>query len=163
MQVQVALISDAYHLLDGAVGDHAAKILFAVALLAAGQNSTITGTLSGQIVMEGFVEIRIRPWLRRAITRCIAVIPAAVVSGLFGNTGAGKLLVLSQVILSLTLVFAVAPLVHFTCSRAKMGEFVNCWATAIAGILLTLIIAGLNAFLIVQSIRQNDFGGASGV
>src|SRR5947209_8429427 len=99
---------DAYRLLQGSLGGAAQKI-FAVALLASGQNSAITGTLAGQVVMEGFIQIKLKPWMRRMLTRTIAIIPAAIVAGVAGNAGAGKLLVLSQVILSLTLVFAVAP------------------------------------------------------
>ncbi|CAI5505032.1 unnamed protein product [Closterium sp. Naga37s-1] len=124
-QQTVADISDAYHLLAPAIGDTAARILFGVALLASGQNSTITGTLAGQIVMEGFVDVKLPPWLRRMVTRCIAIVPAVIVAAISGMEGAGKLLVLSQVILSLQLPFAIAPLVHFTSSPARMGKFVN--------------------------------------
>jgi NRAMP (natural resistance-associated macrophage protein)-like metal ion transporter len=158
--VSVANITQAYELLAPALGSRAAKILFGVGLLASGQNSTIIGTLAGQVVMEGFLQIRIKPWLRRLITRSIAIIPAAIVAGVGGNSGAGRLLVLSQVILSFTLIFAVVPLVHFTSSRAKMGSFVNCWFTRIAAILIAILIAGLNAYLIVQSIRFKSFGSA---
>ncbi|GJP43736.1 hypothetical protein CLOM_g5589 [Closterium sp. NIES-68] len=149
-QQTVADISDAYHLLAPAIGDTAARILFGVALLASGQNSTITGTLAGQIVMEGFVDVKLPPWLRRMVTRCIAIIPAVIVAALSGMEGAGKLLVLSQVILSLQLPFAIAPLVHFTSSPARMGKFVNGWVSTILAILLTLVIIGLNGFLVVQ-------------
>ncbi|KAK9818795.1 hypothetical protein WJX74_001097 [Apatococcus lobatus] len=162
LEHQVATLTDAYQLLQPAVGGHAAKILFAVALLAAGQNSTITGTLAGQIVMEGFLHIRLKPWLRRAITRGIAIIPAAIVTGIMGNAGAARLLVLSQVILSLQLTFAVVPMVHFTTSRAKMGRFVNGWIVTIIAVLIALIIAGLNAYLVVESAITNEFGQAAG-
>src|SRR6185436_16101295 len=125
--------------------------VFALALLASGQNSTLTGTLAGQIVMEGFLNIRIRPWLRRLITRLIAIVPAAIVAIFYGESGTAKLLILSQVILSLQLSFAVFPLVMFTSNREKMGAFVNpvwlkimAWATA-------LLIAGLNVWLLVQT------------
>jgi manganese transport protein len=160
---EVANISDAYKLLSPALGNNAARILFGVGLLASGQNSTIIGTLAGQVVMEGFLQIRLKPWLRRLITRSIAIVPAAIVAAISGNSGAGRLLVLSQVILSFTLIFAVVPLVHFTSSRAKMGNFVNCWFARIAAIIIAVIIGGLNAYLVVQSIRLRTFGSASQV
>jgi len=159
----VESITQAYKLLAPALGNHAAKILFGVALLASGQNSTIIGTLAGQVVMEGFLQIRIKPWLRRLLTRSIAIIPAAIVAAVGGNAAAGKLLVLSQVILSFTLIFAVVPLVHFTSSRAKMGSFVNLWLTRIAATIVAILIAGLNAYLIVQSIQLRTFGSAGDV
>src|SRR6266446_1905543 len=133
----VAEIQDAYKLLSPTLGVPIASALFAFALLASGQNSTLTGTLAGQIVMEGFLNIRLRPWLRRLITRLIAIIPAVIVAALFGTSGTAKLLLLSQVILSLQLSFAVIPLVLFTSDRRKMGEFVSprwlqvlAWVTA---------------------------------
>src|SRR6185295_14137533 len=107
------------------LGVGAAVTLFALALLASGQNSTLTGTLAGQIVMEGFLNIRLRPWLRRLITRAIAIVPAVCVIGYFGEGKTTELLIWSQVILSLQLSFAVIPLVRFTSERAKMGEFAN--------------------------------------
>jgi len=126
-----------------------ASILFAVALLASGQNSTLTGTLAGQIVMEGFLNIRLRPWLRRLITRAIAVIPAALVAGLYGASGTAKLLVFSQVLLCLQLPFAVIPLVMFTGERAKMGEFANPpWVKVLAWT-TTAIILVLNLRLLL--------------
>ncbi|CAK0779561.1 hypothetical protein CVIRNUC_004804 [Coccomyxa viridis] len=161
--VSVAYISDAYRLLSPAVGTVAAKVIFGIALLASGQNSTITGTLSGQVVMEGFLRIRLPPWIRRLSTRLVAVIPAAVVAGVMGNSGAGRLLVLSQVILSLTLPFAVIPLVHFTSSRGKMGNFVNGWTMTVIASILALIITALNAYLVVSSIVNNEFGSSTGV
>ena len=121
----VADIDDAHKLLTPVLGAGAASCVFAVALLASGQNSTLTGTLAGQIVMEGFLDIKLKPWLRRLITRGIAVVPALIVTILYGEKGTGELLVLSQVILSLQLSFAVVPLVLFTGSKAKMGVFVN--------------------------------------
>mgnify|MGYP003336219100 CR=1 FL=1 len=128
-----------------------ASTLFAVALLASGQNSTLTGTLAGQIVMEGFLNIRLRPWLRRLITRVIAIVPAAIVAGLYGDSGAAKLLVLSQVILSLQLPFAVVPLVMFTSSRSKMGEFaIPTWVKFLAW-LTTAIIIILNLKLLADT------------
>jgi len=147
----VADISDAHRLLSPLLGTSAAGVLFAVALLCSGQNATLTGTLAGQIVMEGFVNIRLRPWLRRLITRLIAIVPAVVTIVLYGERGTGQLLVLSQVILSLQLSFAVFPLVAFTGNRAKMGAFVAplwmqwlAWAVAI-------IIATLNVWLLYQT------------
>jgi manganese transport protein len=132
----VAEIQDAYKLLSPMLGVGIASILFAVALLASGQNSTLTGTLAGQIVMEGFLNIRMRPWLRRLITRAVAIVPAAIAAGYYGVSGTAKLLVFSQVVLCLQLPFAVIPLVLFTSERAKMGEFTNppwmkvlAWAT----------------------------------
>lgn len=159
----VASLTEAYHLLAPAVGQTAAKYLFAIALLASGQNSTITGTLSGQIVMEGFLHFSLPPWVRRLITRCVAIIPAAIVAGIYGNEGAGKLLVLSQVILSLQLPFAVIPLVHFTSSRRKMGRFVNNWIIFLIAAAVALIICVLNVYLLVSSIRDNEFGTAGDV
>ena len=147
----VAEIQDAYKLLTPLLGG-AASVVFALALLASGQNSTLTGTLAGQIVMEGFLDIRIRPWLRRLITRMIAIIPAAIVASVYGESGTAKLLVMSQVILSMQLSFAVFPLVRFTSDRVKMGEFVNpAWLKALA-YLVALVIAVLNAWLLVQTI-----------
>src|SRR6266699_4851045 len=121
----VAEIGDAYKLLSPLLGVTGASTLFAIALLASGQNSTLTGTLAGQIVMEGFLNIRLKPWLRRLVTRAIAIIPAVIVTILYGESGTAKLLVLSQVILSLQLSFAVFPLVTFTRDKLKMGEFTN--------------------------------------
>ena len=119
---QVAEISDAYHLLTPLLGTTIASVLFGVALLASGQNSTLTGTLAGQIVMEGFLNIRIPAWLRRLVTRLIAIIPAVIVTAIAGERGTEELLILSQVILSLQLPFAVIPLVMFT-SDKKHGSF----------------------------------------
>jgi len=149
----VAEIQDAWKLLTPLLGAGASTV-FALALLASGQNSTLTGTLAGQIVMEGFLNIRLRPWLRRLLTRSIAIVPAVVVSILYGAQGTSKLLVLSQVILSLQLSFAVFPLVSFTSDRRKMGEFVNArWLTALAW-LIAIVIATLNAWLLVQIARD---------
>ncbi|CAM6106118.1 unnamed protein product [Calypogeia fissa] len=154
----LASITDAYKLLAPALGNNVAKILFAVGLLASGQNSTIIGTLSGQIVMEGFLQIKLKPWLRRSITRGIAIVPAAIVAAIGGNSGAGRLLVLSQVILSLALSFSVIPLVHFTCSTAKMGPtFVNGIIMKILSVLVAVIIAVLNMYLLYTSIKNNSF------
>jgi manganese transport protein len=145
----VAEIQDAYKLLTPLLGA-GASAMFALALLASGQNSTLTGTLAGQIVMEGFLNIRLRPWVRRLITRGIAIIPAAIVAILYGESGTAKLLVLSQVVLSMQLSFAVFPLVAFTSDKVKMGEFVNpVWLKALA-YLVAVVIAGLNIWLLVQ-------------
>ncbi|HEY2573213.1 MAG TPA: Nramp family divalent metal transporter [Verrucomicrobiaceae bacterium] len=140
----VAEIQEAYKLLAPILGVGVAGTLFAVALLASGQNSTLTGTLAGQIVMEGFVSIRLRPWLRRLLTRGLAVIPAVMVLGIMGESHATDLLVASQVILSMQLGFAVWPLMRFTGDRAKMGEFANPRWIALLGWATTLIIISLN-------------------
>jgi manganese transport protein len=147
----VADIGDAYKLLTPVLGATFASTLFAVALLASGQNSTLTGTLAGQIVMEGFLNIRLRPWLRRLITRAIAIVPAVIVAALYGERGSGELLVLSQVILSLQLSFAVVPLVMFTSDKVKMGRFVNPrWMTILAWA-VAAVIAVLNGYLLFQT------------
>ena len=148
----VADINDAYALLTPALGTPLASLLFAVALLASGQNSTLTGTLAGQIVMEGFLNIRLRPWVRRIITRSVAIIPAVIVAALFGGKGAGQLLILSQVVLSLQLSFAVVPLVWFTSERKKMGQFVNSLWLKITAWMVTIIIGALNFYLLFQTI-----------
>ncbi len=147
-KTDVAEIQDAHKLLSPMLGVGAAGTLFAVALLASGQNSTLTGTLAGQIVMEGFLNLRLRPWLRRAITRGIAIIPAVIASALYGESGTAKLLIWSQVILCLQLPFAVVPLVAFTSSKAKMGEFANHRLTRIAAWSCALLICLLNAKLL---------------
>ncbi len=152
----VAEIQDAYHLLDGVLGVTFAGILFAVALLASGQNSTLTGTLAGQIVMEGFLNIRLRPWLRRLITRAIAIVPAVVVIGVYGEAKSTELLVASQVCLSMQLGFACWPLMRFTGEKAKMGEFVNPWWIKLLGWTITLVIIGLNVKLLL------DIAGVTG-
>ena len=140
-QHDVAEIQDAYKLLSPMLSVPLASALFAIALLASGQNSTLTGTLAGQIVMEGFLNIRLRPWLRRLITRLIAIIPAVICTALYGESGTAKLLVLSQVILSMQLSFAVIPLVMFTSNRAKMGEFVSpLWIKILAWLTAGIIV-----------------------
>jgi manganese transport protein len=155
---EVSEIQDAYRLLGPLLGTGAASVMFGIALLASGQNSTLTGTLAGQIVMEGFLNIRLSPWLRRLITRLIAIVPAVIVSALYGEKGTADLLVLSQVILSLQLSFAVIPLVKFTSDKKKMGELVAPrWMSAIAwGV--AAIIAALNAYLLYETI-SNWFHG----
>jgi manganese transport protein len=138
----VAEIQDAYKLLTPMLGVPVASTLFALALLASGQNSTLTGTLAGQIVMEGFLRIRLRPWLRRLITRLIAIVPAVIVTAIYGEHGTASLLVFSQVVLSLQLPFAVVPLIAFTSNRRKMGEFVNpAWVNVLAWITAAIIIS----------------------
>ncbi len=148
---EVADISDAYLLLAPLLGTQLASTLFAVALLFSGQNATLTGTLAGQIVMEGFLNIRLRPWLRRLITRLIAIVPALFTVALYGERGTVALLILSQVILSLQLPFAVFPLVMFVGNRHKMGELVAprwmlalAWPTAV-------VIAALNVWMLWQT------------
>jgi manganese transport protein len=153
----VANIEDAYKLLTPLLGTSLASTLFALALLFSGQNATITGTLAGQIVMEGFVNIRLRPWLRRLITRLIAIVPAAIVIALYGEGSTGTLIILSQVILSLQLPFAVVPLVRFTSDRRKMGPFVAPrWVQAIAWP-VAVVIAALNVYLLYVT-----FAGTAG-
>ena len=146
----VADIRDAYQLLDPVLGSQLASILFAVALLASGQNATLTGTLAGQIVMEGFLDLRIAPWLRRLITRLIAIIPAFFITWIYGESKIGELLVFSQVVLSMQLSFAVIPLVLFTGDKQKMGKFAN--SSLLQGIVwvITAIILGLNMYLLGQ-------------
>jgi manganese transport protein len=153
---QVGEIQQAFHLLDGVLGVTFASTLFALALLASGQNSTLTGTLAGQIVMEGFLNIRLRPWLRRLITRAIAIVPAVVVIGLFGEGKSTQLLVASQVCLSMQLGFACWPLMRFTGEKSKMGEFVNPWWVKLLGWGVTLLIIGLNVKLLL------DIAGVTG-
>jgi len=147
----VADISDAYKLLTPLLGTQAASTLFALALLFAGQNATLTGTLAGQIVMEGFLNIRLRPWLRRLITRLIAIIPALITVYLYGERGMGSLLILSQVVLSLQLPFAVFPLVLFTGDKRKMGPLAAPrWMMALAWP-VAVLIASLNGWLLWQT------------
>jgi len=148
----VAEIQDAHKLLTPLLGAGASAV-FALALLVSGQNSTLTGTLAGQIVMEGFLDVRFKPWVRRLITRSIAVVPAAIVAAMYGESGTAKLLVFSQVILSMQLSFAVFPLVQFTSNRAKMGEFANAWWLKWLAYLVATIIAVLNIWLLVQAVR----------
>ncbi len=146
----VAEIQSAYKLLTPLLGG-GASILFAVALLASGQNSTLTGTLAGQVVMEGFINIRLRPWLRRLVTRLIAIVPAIIVIGFFGEGKTTELLVASQVALSMQLGFAVWPLMRFTGRKDKMGEFINPRWIKILGWTTTAIIIALNAKLLFDT------------
>jgi manganese transport protein len=150
----VAEIQDAYQTLTPLLGIPFASFLFAIALLCSGQNSTLTGTLAGQIVMEGFLNVRLAPWLRRLVTRLIAIVPAVITVALYGPHGTAKLIILSQVILSLQLSFAVFPLVKFTSDPARMGRFVNPrWLRFVArGV--AWLIAALNAYLVIQILRS---------
>jgi manganese transport protein len=161
-QNDIAEIQDAYKLLSPTLGVGMASAVFAIALLASGQNSTLTGTLAGQIVMEGFLNIRLRPWLRRLITRLIAIIPAVVVTMVYAHDTAkqwkavSELLIFSQVVLSLQLSFAVIPLILFTSDRRKMGEFVNAlWMK-----ILAWLVAGVIVLLNVKFLL--DFFGLTG-
>ena len=134
--------------------------MFAVALLASGQNSTITGTLAGQIVLEGFLDIEMRPWLRRLLTRAAAIVPAAAVAAALGDAAVGRLLIISQVVLSLQLSFAVFPLVHFTTSKKYVGRYASGWVTTVVAWAVAVAIAGLNVYLLVQ-FGLNGGGGAA--
>jgi manganese transport protein len=147
-RTEVAELGEAHSLLAPLLGFAVAPVLFGIALLACGVNSTVTATLAGQIVMEGFLQFKLAPWMRRLITRAIAIVPAAIVTIWYGESGTGKLLILSQVVLSLQLSFAVFPLVMFTASRAKMGELVSPrWLTAISYV-IAVFIAALNVKLL---------------
>ncbi len=153
----VAQIQDAYKLLSPLLGVSFASALFAIALLASGQNSTLTGTLAGQIVMEGFLHIRLRPWLRRLITRALAIVPAVLVIGVFGESKTTQLLIASQVVLSMQLGFAVWPLMRFTDEKAKMGEFANRLWLRILGWATTAIIIVLNVKLLFDTFMPDAF------
>jgi manganese transport protein len=152
--LDVAEISQAHELLTPLLGTTLASTLFALALLASGQNSTITGTLAGQIVMEGFLDITLPPWLRRLATRLIAIVPAVIVTALYGESGAGTLLILSQVILSLQLSFAVVPLVLFTSDRRKRGQFANGSLMTLAAWVVAGLIICLNAWMLIMVARE---------
>jgi len=149
---EVAEIQDAHRFLEPLLGTKWAPVLFAVALIAAGQSSTITGTLAGQIVMEGYLNLRIQPWVRRIITRLIAIIPAVIVILIYGESVTGKLLILSQVILSLQLGFAIIPLIHFVSDKTKMKGFHISKITQIAAWIIATIIVSLNAKLVFNEI-----------
>jgi len=150
----VADIHDAYNLLTPVLGASMASVVFAIALLASGQNSTLTGTLAGQIIMEGFLNIRLQPWVRRMLTRLIAIIPAVIVASMYGEKGTGQLLILSQVILSLQLGFAVVPLVIFTSDKRKMGKFVSsAWLQTVSWVVTAVIIV-LNVYLLWDTLKD---------
>jgi manganese transport protein len=148
----VAEIQDAYKILSPLLGVNAASAIFGLALLASGQSSTLTATLAGQIVMEGFLNLRLKPWLRRLLTRLIAIVPALISIAYVGEKSTGDLLIFSQVILSLQLSFAIVPLVIFTSDRRLMGEFVNPFWLKILSWLVAIIIGSLNVWLLVQTL-----------
>jgi manganese transport protein len=150
---EVAEIEDAFRLLSPLLGVGAASVLFAIALLASGQNSTLTGTLAGQVVMEGFLNIRLPQWQRRLITRLAAIIPTVIVVAFYGEHGTAKLLIFSQVVLSMQLSFAVFPLVAFTSDRRKMGQFVNAAWLKWLSWTVAVVIAGLNIWLLIQTFQ----------
>ena len=150
---EVGEIADAYKLLTPVLGASLASTLFACALLASGQNSTLTGTLAGQIVMEGFLNLRLKPWLRRLITRGLAIIPAVIVIGVYGEGKVTALLILSQVILSFQLPFAVIPLVQFTSDRRKMGSFANSRFVSVLSWVVAALILAFNAELLYLTLR----------
>jgi manganese transport protein len=156
----VTEIQQASHLLTPLLGTTLASVFFGVALLSSGQSSTLTGTMAGQIVMEGFLNIRMRPWLRRLLTRTLAIIPAAFTVYLAGENGTYKLLILSQIILSMQLPFAVIPLIHFTNDKQRMGALANrLWVQALAWLTAAMIVV-LNVWLVALSVRDwlNDAG-----
>ncbi|WP_185877088.1 Nramp family divalent metal transporter [Blattabacterium cuenoti] len=155
---EVADIMQAHKLLTPILGSSLAGVFFALALLASGQNSTLTGTLAGQIVMEGFLNIRLKPWIRRLITRLIAIVPAMIASIIYGEKGTAELLIISQIILSIQLIFAIIPLVCFTGDLDKMGIFVNGPILKISSWLITIIIIFLN-LLLLYDIFNNFFLG----
>ncbi len=146
----VADINDAYKLLSPLLGAPLASVLFAIALLASGQNATLTGTMAGQIVMEGFLNIRLRPWVRRLLTRLVAIVPAVIVAAFYGPKGIGSLLIFSQVVLSVQLGFAVVPLIVFTSDKSKMGNYVNSLWLVITSWIVAIMIVVLNAYLLYQ-------------
>ncbi len=152
--IVVTEIQQAHQLLEPLLGSTLAPLLFGIALLAAGQSSTMTGTMAGQIVMEGFLRFRMRPWLRRLMTRTLAIIPAAITISVAGEQGTFKLLILSQVILSMQLPFAVIPLIHFTNDRRRMGRFANAVWVRILAFLAAVIIVGLNIWLVGSTVRE---------
>ena len=151
----VSGIEDAYALLAPTIGASIASTLFAIALLASGQNSTITGTLSGQIVMEGFIHLRVKPWVRRIITRLLAVIPVFIVTIIAGENGTTDLLIFSQVILSMQLPFALVPLVLFTSDKHKMGSFVNSTWVKLVAWTATVVIICLNIYLVIYTLTSH--------
>ncbi|MBN8692955.1 MAG: Nramp family divalent metal transporter [Bacteroidetes bacterium] len=157
----VSDIQDAHHLLEPMLGSTLAPILFAVALIAAGQSSTVTGTLAGQVVMEGYLNLRLQPWIRRLLTRLIAIVPAFITILIMGEHSTGKLLILSQVILSLQLGFAVIPLIHFVSDKNKMGEFVIPMWQKIISWVAALVIIGLNIKMVIHELTDWIVGSES--
>jgi len=158
---EVGDIEGAYKMLTPLMGVGLATPLFAIGLLASGQNSTITGTMAGQVILEGFTRFKIAPWLRRLISRLIAIVPCVLITALAGPGGTGKLLIFSQVVLSVQLSFAVVPLVQFTSNKIKMGPFVNNLAVKMVGWTLAVMIAGLNAYLVFATFFPKLVPGAS--
>ncbi len=156
----VTEIQQAYLLLAPLLGTVVAAKLFGIALFCSGQSSTLTGTMAGQIVMEGFLNIRVQPWLRRLVTRALAIVPAIVVIWLMGNAGTFRLLILSQVVLNLQLPFAIIPLLHFTNDPRRMGVFANAWKLRLGGWVTAVVVVGLNLWLAGQTIA--DWAKASG-
>lgn len=150
---EIGDIQSAYKMLTPLMGVGIATPLFAIALLASGQNSTLTGTMAGQIILEGFTNFQIPAWLRRLISRLLAIVPTLIIVGIYGMSGTGKLLIFSQVVLSAQLSFAVVPLVMFTSSKTKMGPFVNGFATKTIGWTLAVIIFALNAYLVYTTLH----------
>lgn len=151
-RTDVAEIQDAYQLLTPTLGAAAASTLFAIALLASGQSSTITGTLAGQIVMDGFLRLRLQPWLRRLVTRGLAIVPTAIVAAIYGESGTARLLILSQVVLSMQLPFAIVPLIQFTSDKTKMGNLVSPVWLKVAAWVVALIIIVLNIKLLLDTV-----------
>ncbi len=151
---EIGDIQGAYKLLTPLMGVGIATPLFAIALLASGQNSTLTGTMAGQIILEGFTDFQIPAWVRRLISRLLAIVPTLIIVGIYGMAGTGKLLIFSQVVLSIQLSFAVIPLIQFTSDKVKMGRFVNGWATRVAGWTLAVIIFGLNSYLVYTTLKH---------
>lgn len=158
---EVAKIQDAHHLLEPLLGSSVAPILFAIALIAAGQSSTVTGTMAGQIVMEGYLHLRINPWLRRLMTRLIAIVPALLVIVIYGDEKVDDLLIFSQVILSIQLGFAVIPLIHFVSDKSTMGAFVIGKKTQFLAWLVALILVFLNVNLVVEEVSALFHSGVS--
>jgi len=149
-------IQGAYHTLSPLMGVTGASVLFAIALLASGQSSTVTGTLAGQVVMEGFMDWHVRPWLRRLVTRLIAIVPAVIVIGIYGDTKVTDLLNLSQLILGLQLPFAMIPLMYFTSRRKIMGNYVNGWFLKLAGWSAVTLITCLDVYLLVRMVADKQ-------
>jgi manganese transport protein len=154
-ETNVQEIDQAYRLLSPLLGVGFASVLFATALLAAGFNSTITGTLAGQIVMEGFLHIRLPPWIRRLMTRAIAIVPVVVITALWGSRGTGQLLIFSQVVLSMQLPFAVVPLILFVSDRKKVGTFRIGRPWVIASWIVAAVIVALNVKLLLDAALGN--------
>src|SRR5205823_2072835 len=152
--IVVTEIQQAHELLIPLLGTGMAGIFFAVALLCSGQSSTLTGTMAGQIVMEGFLNIRVQPWLRRLVTRSIAIVPAIIVIWLMGNEGTFRLLVLSQVVLNLQLPFAIIPLLHFTNDTKRMGSFASARLLRLGGWVTAAIVVSLNLWLAIQTMTE---------